>query len=441
MFQMISGWGNSIHSHTVLKKFENDLILSDVVNVRGAIPRGLGRSYGDSASNAGGITIESSNSSEIKIDVTNGKAVVPAGLTISELERSALRFGFFPHVVPGTGNVTIGGAIASDIHGKSHHYSGSFSNQVLEIEILTADGIKRIIHPSGNSSKLFWATVGGMGLTGLILQATIQLQKIECAYVTTKEVRAKNLETLLETLLDFNKSYFYTVAWIDISGKHTGRGIVSGANHSVMNELDKKQSRNRFVSSRIQTFRIRYPFKSSAVNRFTVHLFNFLWFFKPLNNRVQSIQRYMHPLDGIQNWNVLYGARGFVQYQFVVPFQEEKVLKIVIEKLKDSKCSSPLSVLKSFGSESKGLISFPMPGWTLAIDFPVGVPGLSVMLRELDELVVAAGGRVYLTKDSCLNPKHMKAMYPQLAEWKKVKRNIDPNNLWQSDQGRRLRLC
>lgn len=441
MFQLISGWGNSIHSHTLLKKVQTDLQLSDFENVRGVIPRGLGRSYGDSASNAGGITLESPISSGIKIDVTHGIVVVAAGLTISELERNALQFGFFPHVVPGTGNVTVGGAIASDIHGKSHHYSGSFSNHVLEIELLTADGIKRVIHPEGKSSKLFWATVGGMGLTGLILQAKIQLQKIECAFVTTKEVRARSFEALLETLLDFNKSYLYTVAWIDISGKQTGRGIVSGANHSVVNELNKKQSRNKLLLPRSRTIKVHFPFKFSIVNRFTVSIFNRLWFFKPLNNRVQNIQKYMHPLDGIQNWNMFYGTRGFIQYQFVVPFQQERVLKIVIEKLRDAKCSSPLSVLKSFGSESKGLISFPIPGWTLAIDLPVGLPGLHVILREIDELVVAAGGRVYLTKDSCLDSKHMMVMYPCLSEWKKVKDIVDPKNFWQSDQGRRLKLC
>ena len=441
MERQLSGWGGSIKSQTTLIKLESMPSFNLIRCSQGVIARGLGRSYGDSAAITGGITLDTCNLKEIAIDTTNGIAVVSSGVTYLELERESLKVGYFPYVVPGTANITVGGAIASDIHGKSHQSVGSISRHLLEIKILTADGNERIIHPHGESSDLFWATIGGMGLTGLILNATIKLKKVKNVYINVCEVRAKNLKTLLSTLLEFNKSYLYTVAWIDLSGRFDGRGIVSGGNHSDTFQVKKGQTSERF--SAIQNIVVRIPFRLrfGVINNFTTYIFNRIWLYKPLKKGNQHIQKFMHPLDGIQNWNELYGDRGFVQYQFVIPFEKEEVLFTILEKLRESKCCSPLSVLKSFGEKSRGFLSFPISGWTLSLDLPAGRPKLSEVLREIDQIILEAGGRIYLTKDSRMNSSHLPAMYPDLGRWKEVKAKYDPHNYWQSDQGKRLKLC
>jgi decaprenylphospho-beta-D-ribofuranose 2-oxidase len=416
-------------------------MLNDLGNGRGCIPRGLGRSYGDSASNAGGGTISCLNLKDITIDTNSGVAVISSGVTIRELEEQSLALGFYPFVVPGTGNVTIGGAIASDIHGKSHHNTGSFGNHVLEIKLLTADGIMRVIQPRGSGSSLFWATVGGMGLTGLIVQATLKLKKIETQYVTVKEVRVKDLKELLATILEFDNTFLYTVAWVDLSGKFAGRGIVSGANHSKASEFGIPRLPKNHSVAQSHELHFPYPFKFSSINKFTISIFNRFWFYKPLGKKFQHLNKFMHPLDFFNNWNAFYGDKGFIQYQFAIPFEQTEVLRQVVEILRDSKCSSFLSVLKSFGDESEGMLSFPLKGWTLSVDLPLNNRNLSKALKEMDDLIVRAGGRIYLTKDSCLSSELMPLMYSRLSEWKKMKNDVDPTNFWQSDQGRRLKLC
>jgi decaprenylphospho-beta-D-ribofuranose 2-oxidase len=179
----------------------------------------------------------------------------------------------------------------------------------------------------------------------------------------------------------------------------------------------------------------------NLINAFTIRIFNWCWFYKPLGKQFQQVMKYMHPLDGISNWNVVYGKKGMIQYQFVVPFEQGQIINVVLQKLSKAKCASFLTVLKSFGEETKGLLSFPMRGWTLAIDFPASNKNLSTVLREIDELVLQSGGRVYLTKDSLADSRHIASMYPKLDEWKLAKIKYDPDNCWQSDQGRRLKLC
>jgi len=435
----VTGWGRTPIAQMYMSEFTNLVDLQK--SRRGYIPVGLHRSYGDSALNSGGIGLKTSNLKEIYIDEYSGLARCGSGVSIAELEQRALEFGFFPPVVPGTANVTVGGAIASDIHGKSSHRVGSFSNHVLEIKLLNSDGTVKVITPLGEEVKFFKATVGGMGLTGLILEATIQLLKVETDFVNVHEERVYNLDDLLETLSNFNESFLYTVAWVDLSGKFNGRGIVSGANHTLKSEISPRlQNRNvrQIKINRVSIPRFR---KKSFINSASITLFNKIWFYKPLGKRIQKIQKYMHPLDRISNWNEIYGQNGFIQYQFVIPFEKKVVLKEILEKLKSAKCYSFLTVLKSFGGNSLGQLSFPMEGWTLAIDIPSSHKKLNSILKELDTLVVNAGGRIYLTKDSCMNSRLLPQMYPQLEDWKEIKKQIDPNGVWQSDQGRRLRLC
>jgi decaprenylphospho-beta-D-ribofuranose 2-oxidase len=348
---------------------------------------------------------------------------------------------FFPHVVPGTANITIGGAIASDIHGKSHHKVGSFSNHLLEIKLLTSDGDLRVLHPDGESSQLFWATVGGMGLTGFIVEATINLRKVESEFVIVEEARVKDLKGLLEKLDEFDKKFLYTVAWIDLSGDFRGRGIVSGANHAIVEDFRKSSKRNASVHISKRKIKIHNLFGFNFINALTVRLFNVFWYRKPLGRRFQQIQNYMHPLDRLMNWNLLYGKKGFIQYQFALPLENSKVIYEVLEVLESAKVFSFLAVLKSFGVSSRALLGFPINGLTLAIDIPAGQKKLSGLINQLDEIILRADGRVYLTKDSSLSSDNLRRMYHSVEEWKLIKSGIDPSNLWQSDQGRRLNLC
>jgi decaprenylphospho-beta-D-ribofuranose 2-oxidase len=441
MIERVSGWGRSLHSLTDLQIAKPSDRLLDKTSERGLIARGLGRSYGDSAGNTGGITLKLNEFDGIQINTETGIATLGSGVTIQKLEEQSLPLGYFPFVVPGTAKVTIGGAIASDIHGKSHHKVGSFSNHLIEMKLLTSDGRERTILPSGETSDLFWATVGGMGLTGVILEAKIRLHKIETCFVKVVESRTQNLDQLLSTLIDFNHRFLYTVAWVDLSGKFVGRGIVSGANHADVSDLTKQKLQKRLVSEVKNELKIPFPLNFNLINNWTIKLFNFMWFYKPLGKKIQQIQKYMHPLDGIGNWNQIYGSTGFIQYQFVIPFEKSYLLETVLTKLRDEKCGSFLTVLKTFGENSKGFISFPIKGWTLAVDLPASGKSISKVLRELDKIVVSAGGRIYLTKDSRLNSEHLPEMYSNLDTWKRIKHEFDPLNKWQSDQGRRLKLC
>ena len=441
MIRKISGWGRSSSSLTDLRIYESADTLVESKSEQGFIPRGLGRSYGDSATNSGGITLETSTLTMIKIDSATNIAVLGAGVTILDLERESLKSGYFPFVVPGTAKVTIGGAIASDIHGKSHHKVGSFSNHILEMKLMGPDSIVKTIRPDNDTSDLFWATVGGMGLTGIIIEATIQLRKVETSYVVVKEARAGNLEELLRVLKHFNETYLYTVAWVDLSGKFNGRGVVSGANHARSNEIPFSSIPKKLKSITPHQMQIPFPFEINLINNATIRVFNFVWFHKPLGKKLQQIQKYMHPLDSIRNWNVIYGKGGFVQYQFVVPLDRIDALQRTLEILKSAKYGSFLAVFKSFGEPSRGLISFPIQGWTLAVDLPARKKDLRNTLQKLDEIVIGAGGRIYLTKDSRLNADSLPLMYPNLHQWKAIKSEFDPTNQWQSDQGRRLNLC
>jgi decaprenylphospho-beta-D-ribofuranose 2-oxidase len=443
MYSKFFGWGGSLQALSEVKTLNSESIASNLHTPRGAISRGAGRSYGDSSINSGGLILTSDQLKKIEIQVDCATAVVGAGVTIMELERATLPLGLFPFVVPGTAQVTIGGAVASDIHGKSHHRVGSFSNHLKEIKLLSSDGVVRSLKPTDASSKLFWATVGGMGLTGAILEATISLQRIETAYVEVDEFKVKNLDQLIEAIAQLNETHLYTVAWIDLSGEFRGRGLVSAANHYpvVSKKTNKRKKYNNLLPLISVSFKLYLPFKFSLINRRSIRWFNSVWFHKPKGKKIQHLQKYMHPLDGINNWNIIYGQKGFIQYQFVIPIERRDILANILELLDKNRCCSFLSVLKSFGEGSPALLGFPLKGWTLAIDLDVRVKNLEKILMELDAIVLDAGGRIYLTKDSRMNSKDLPVMYPRLNEWKDIKREIDPKNFWQSDQARRLGLC
>jgi decaprenylphospho-beta-D-ribofuranose 2-oxidase len=440
----LTGWGRSVRSDSSNEKPRSlDELQERVINQRnprGILAHGLLRSYGDSALNIGGLAIDMENFSEITIFPDTQSVTVGAGVSIRALERSAREHHLYPPVVPGTGFVTIGGAIAADIHGKSHHLTGSFSSCVTRIRLLYSDGEVRDLFPDGPTTSHFWATIGGLGLTGVILEADLRLVRIESPSVAVEESRAKDLGSMLSMLKAADGQFQHTVAWIDLSGDFKGRGVVSKGNYfegSSPENMGLKGARSN------KTGPLRFPEigNHSLINRHTVRAFNELWFRKPLTNGLSSLESFMHPLDSIQNWNRIYGKAGFLQYQFVVPDGNEDFLEHVLGEMKAIGAASFLGVLKRFGTGSLGHLSFPMPGWTLALDIPIQVKNLERTLNALDEQLCTRNGRIYLIKDSRLRPEFLSIMYPRLAEWRSIRNDMDPRGLWQSDQARRLNIC
>jgi len=431
--QSVSGWGNNFHSLSTrasVSTIEGAVeVLSMATSNRGILPVGLHRSYGDSALNSGGTLLDLTALKGIEIDPQSAVATVGAGVTITELERAALAHSLFPPVVPGTGNVTMGGAVAADIHGKSHHKTGSFSQSLLSMKVLLSSG--EIAHYTPNDAE-FWATVGGLGLTGAVLEAQVQLREVKSNSVDVVEHRVPNLSKMLELLSGSDSDYEHTVAWIDLSGDYRGRGVVSLGNYG-----------NKNVKVRAKDKGLSLPNigGKNFITPLSVRAFNEIWFRKPLKHGAVGLNHYMHPLDGVQHWNRIYGAAGFLQYQFVIDVGREEIFERLFAGLRQLKAASFLGVLKKFGAASPGLLSFPRPGWTLTLDYSTAVPGLEAFLQKFDEELVAAGGRIYLVKDSRVSPELIPAMYPELEQWRTIAHSMDPLHIWQSDQARRLNLC
>ncbi len=429
-----SGWGKNFQSRSerVALSSIDELqgLLTKAGRGRGFLPIGLHRSYGDSALNSGGTLIDLSALNTISIDASTGVAVVGAGVTITQLERAALMHSLFPPVVPGTGFVTMGGAIAADIHGKSHHRTGTFSACVRRIKLLLASGAIADYTPEDAE---FWATVGGLGLTGAVLEVELQLKSVKSNSADVTERRVKNLAEMIDVLGGADADFEHTVAWIDLSGDYRGRGVVSLGNYGAtsVKSKDSNSAGPKLPSIAGKNF----------ITPLSVRAFNEIWFRKPLKNGPVALGKYMHPLDGINEWNNIYGRDGFLQYQFVIDIGKEEIFERLFAGLRSLKAASFLGVLKKFGEQSQAPMSFPRRGWTLTLDYSTKVPGLEKFLQEFDEELVAAGGRIYLIKDSRVSPSLIPAMYPELNKWREIRRTMDPTGLWQSDQARRLHLC
>jgi decaprenylphospho-beta-D-ribofuranose 2-oxidase len=257
----------------------------------------------------------------------------------------------------------------------------------------------------------------------------------------TENNRVGDLDSMLVELQEMNDRFPHTVAWIDLSGDFRGRGIVSGGRHALLSDLSKKAQLNPLQYVDRRSIGLPDIFPSGVMNSATMRAFNEVWFRKPLGSGVLGVQKFMHPLDGVGAWNRIYGKSGFLQYQFVVPFDQIGFIRLVLAEMKKLKVGSFLGVLKSFGVASKAHLSFPFPGWTLAVDIPANVDGLDEVLSQLDEKLVEVGGRIYLTKDARMSSELVRAMYPRIDEWREIREQMDPNHIWQSDQSRRLRLC
>ncbi len=429
-----SGWGNNFHSLSaraspVTIEQAQEFVRAKSLS-RGLLPVGLHRSYGDSSLNSGGTLMDMTALKSISIDIATRIATVGAGVSIAELERAALSQSLYPPVVPGTGYVTMGGALAADIHGKSHHKTGSFSQSVRRIVLILSSGEIAQYLPSDPE---FWATVGGMGLTGIVVEVDVELRPIQSNSVEVREERVQSLGQMIDLLNDSDQEFEHTVAWIDLSGAYQGRGVVSLGNYGAtqLKEKVKVEKGPSLPSIAGKNF----------ITPLTVKAFNEMWFRKPLKSGPVVLHKYMHPLDGINNWNNIYGKSGFLQYQFVIDVGQEQIFEKLFAGLRQLKTASFLGVLKKFGSESLAPMSFPRPGWTLTLDYSTSVPGLQSFLQKFDEELIAVGGRVYLIKDSRVDPALIPLMYPDLPRWQELQRSMDPLGLWKSDQARRLNLC
>ncbi len=450
----VTGWGRTAPTAARLtrpRSYEEAVAAVRGCGARGGIPRGLGRAYGDAAQNAGGAVFDMTGLDRVHaIDADGGTVLCDAGVSLHRLMEVLLPLGWFVPVTPGTRHVTVGGAIGADVHGKNHHVSGSFSRHVLSFELLTADGEIRTVR---RDTPLFDATTGGMGLTGMILTATVQLQPVETSLMSVDTERARDLDDLMARLTATDHAYRYSVAWIDLlaRGAATGRAVLTRGNHAPLDALRASGTPGHGTRARRDPLAFRTPrfpappafLPEGLLNRTTVGLFNELWYRKApraRTGRLQRIPAFFHPLDGVPHWNRVYGRGGLVQYQFVVGHGHEEALHRIVRRVSGHRCPSFLAVLKRFGDADPGWLSVPAPGWTLALDLPARLPGLGPLLDALDDEVAAVGGRVCLAEDSRLRPELLATMYPRLDDFRALRAELDPRGVFTSDLSRRLAL-
>lgn len=444
---LLTGWGRTAPSSATVSHLSADpVVVAQAVRragERGLLTRGLGRSYGDAAQNAGGDVLLLDETQHLQLDPREQVVHVDAGVSLDRLIRELLPQGFFVPVTPGTRFVTIGGAIAADIHGKNHHVEGSFGQHVEQMTLVTADGQARVLTPEG-SPDLFWATVGGMGLTGVITSARLRVKPVETSYIRVDTDRTSNLGELVDLMRRTDADYTYSVAWIDLlsKGSSLGRAVLTRGEHATLSELPERTRNHPTAFGASQRLRAPAWVPDHLMNHWTVKAFNELWFRKAPRSRrgeLTDIASFFHPLDGVGDWNRLYGRRGLVQYQFVVPPSAEDALTEAVRMIADAGHASFLAVLKRFGPGNPGLLSFPQEGWTLALDLPAD-PRLAPLLDGLDWLVLDAGGRIYLAKDARARPEVLRRMYPRLEEFREIRRQVDPGRVFNSDLARRLGL-
>ncbi len=392
------------------------------------LPFGLGRSYGDSCLNPGGTLLTTFGLDRfIDFDPATGVLQCEAGVSFDAILRLVAPRGFFLPVTPGTKFVTVGGAIANDVHGKNHHASGTFGRYVRSFVLLRSDGQRLLCSPTENAD-LFAATIGGLGLTGVVLRAEVQLIRTHNVFVVQETVPFGNLGEFLAVNESSEKDFVYTVAWMDFlaSGRKLGRGLYYRGNHAPPQLTPYPADRSHLTSAS----RLSVPFElpGFSLNRLTVAAFNFLYYWRQrLQPRVSLLHYdpFFYPLDGVLRWNRIYGRPGFLQFQCVVPLAPEGgAMKEILERISHSGQASFLGVLKTFGPlKSPGMLSFPRPGITLALDFANRGERTVKLFAELDRVTREAGGAIYPAKDSLMAPETFEACYPQLSRFKTF---VDP---------------
>jgi decaprenylphospho-beta-D-ribofuranose 2-oxidase len=440
----LAGWGRTSESTAEVHAVGDVDALCRLVAAASSggsvLARGLGRSYGDAAQNGGGVVVSRWRSeAAISLDAGSRTATLTAGTSVSRALRELLPRGWMLPVVPGTRFITVGGAVAADVHGKNHHADGSFGHWIRRLTLVDGCGEVRMLSP-GDAPEAFWATVGGLGLTGIILDVVVELVPVTTAYL---RVRTRRLGTLDAAFDEMERSAArHHVAWVDgLPGRGFGRVVLDEGDAA---DVDDLPARLRALPLRYRPHqRLAAPrLPVNAVQRPLVSVFNEMWWRKAPRDRtgIVATDAFFHPLDVVRGWNRLYGPRGFVQWQCCVPLDARDVVVASLRGLADAGVPPSLVVLKRFGAATPGPLSFPMPGWTLAADIPAGDDRLRSVLDRLDAEVCDAGGRVYLVKDSRASATNVRRMYPQLDQWKATRHRLDPRGVFSSDLARRLEL-
>lgn len=438
MIQKIGNWGNYPVMDCDVEEYSPSVIHSNVPQ----IPRGMGRSYGDASLGAKVVSMLRLNCM-LDFNPETGVLWAESGVTLSEILEVFVPRGFFLPVTPGTRFVSLGGAVAADVHGKNHHKEGSFCDHVEYIDLQVEDG--RILRCSRiENAEWFDLTRGGMGLTGIILRVALRLKKIETSWIKQINIKVRNFEELC-SLFEAHQGSTYSVAWVDClaKGKKAGRGIFMIGEHASLSEIRQEGITQPFTSLKKKGLSIPFFLPEIILNNFTIRVFNFLYYHKQLKRKrvfLTPYEPYFYPLDSIFHWNRVYGKRGFVQYQFVLPFEGgAEAMQDILETIARRGFASFLTVLKTFGPQ-EGLLAFPMEGYTLALDFPVS-PELFPFLTELDQKVQQAGGRIYLAKDARMSPEIFASTYGEkLSTFQKILARLLPGKSFQSALSQRLQL-
>lgn len=442
--ETLAGWGNMAAQRSPVYRPERLGDLCAAVEQSGAtlISRGLGRSYGDAAINTGGVISHVRLNRILAFDDQHGIIHCEAGVTFDDLLRVGLPRGFFPLVTPGTKHVTVGGAIAADAHGKNHHVDGSLADCLLDFRLLTASG--EILPCSRTeNAPVFWATLGGMGLTGAIVDARLRLQPVTSTLMTVDYQKSVDLDTTLENFSQGDAEYQYSVAWIDClsRGRSLGRSVLMRGNHTPAQELPATISEPLAPHPR-RGKQVPCFLPNFVLNPWSVRAFNAAYYrWHGTRRSTVGYDTFFYPLDAVEHWNRIYGRRGFLQYQAAFPTASSRAGLIgLLKALAASRQASFLAVLKMFGPANAGLLSFPLAGATLAVDLPNTGTAVLTLLDRLDEIVIRHGGRVYLAKDVRLSRRVFEAMYPRADEFRHIKAALDPGGRFDSALARRLGL-
>ncbi len=408
-----------------------------------SIARGSGGSYGDAALNQQGEIILTGRLDRfLEFDEQQGIISVESGISLNKILQLIVPRGWFLPVTPGTAEVSLGGCVAADVHGKNHRYAGSLGQHVRSLELITAAGERLHCSPM-LYPQLFWATIGGMGLTGIIGIVNLQLKRIETAYMHVQHQVAQNLAQVFDAFAKEDE-WEYSVAWLDTLNASSGRGVIIKANHADLAKLPTSQQQQAFSTPVSYRYKVPFYFPQALLHPMWVKSFNKAYYHHLAKKNYPCLLAYpdyFYPLDRISNWPRLYGRRGFIQYQCVLPEKSAyAAIDNLLKTLGRNKQPIYLAVLKRFGNANLAPLSFPLSGFTLALDMPIRNEKLFTCLDELDAVVIDAGGRIYLAKDARLKPEAFRAMYPRYPEWLATKQKWDPHNKFSSSLARRLQI-
>jgi len=447
--QLLSGWGRYPRSYADVARPERRFEVAELFQQRRAagsvIARGSGLAYGDAAINTGGCVIVMSRLNRfLAFDSEKGLITCEGGVTLGEILDVCIPRGWFLSATPGTARATSGGCLACDVHGKNHHVAGSFSQYVVSATVLTGNGEVVTCGPEQNT-ELFWATAGGMGLTGTVLDLTLRLQKIETAYVRARNIATRTLDETFHKLEE-TVDATYSAAWLDgaARGARLGRGVVMLAEHARLPEIPAERRAAPLLVPAQPRRSVPFGLPSATLSRplaLTLNEAIYRRFAASTEPRVVDVRKYMYPLDTIDNWNRLFGGRGFLEYQLVLPLPIAfDGIKRMLEMVDSAGTASFFTSIKRLGGNSPGHLSFPMPGYAFSIAISAAGKKAFSLLNRFDELTVALGGRVYLAKDARLQAKTLSAMYARLGEWRTIALRYDPSGTLASDMSRRLEL-